>query len=293
MPRQYERQSTDLIWKVDFTKWGDTIDQNPHDTIVPPRSGSESAERQALGVLEQLFADRAYQLGSQLILGDTIGTGGAGIVRQAEQVALGRTVAVKMLKPDKRGTTTAMDLLREAWVAGSLAHPNVVPVYDIGLDDSGAPLVVLKHIEGVAWSELIHDGAQVRERFGADDLLDWNLGILMQVLNAVRFAHSRGIVHRDLKPANVMIGEFGEVYLVDWGLAVSMRDDRSGRLPLARDATALAGTPCYMAPEMLGEGDNPITECTDIYLAGSILFEILVGRPPHVGNSSVAVVTSV
>src|SRR5678815_4585974 len=105
-----------------------------------------------------------------------------------------------------------------------------------------------------------------------------------RVLNAVRFAHSRGILHRDLKPANVMIGEFGEVYLVDWGIAVSLRDDGSGRLPLAANATEPAGTPVYMAPEMLGrDGLPPLSERTDIYLAGAVLFEIVAGRPPHEG----------
>src|SRR6185312_16743575 len=111
----------------------------------------------------------------------------------------------------------------------------------------GSPIIVLKRIEGVEWSTLIADPAEVERKFGATDLLAWNLGILMQVLNAVRFAHHRGVLHRDLKPSNVMIGDFGEVYLLDWGIAVSLRDDGSGRFLLATDATELAGTPCYMA----------------------------------------------
>jgi serine/threonine-protein kinase len=116
----------------------------------------------------------------------------------------------------------------------------------------------------------------------------------MQVLNAVRFAHSRGIIHRDLKPSNVMIGDFGEVYLLDWGIAVSLRPDETGRLPLASDVTELAGTPSYMAPEMLSPGEGaPLSERTDIYLAGAVLFEIVAGRPPHLGTSALAVLTSV
>src|SRR4029079_14794763 len=144
------------------------------------------------------------------------------------------------------------DLLREAWITGAIEHPNVVPVHHVALDDDGSPVVVMKRISGAAWSELIEDADEVFRRFGASDLLEWNVGILMQVLNAVRFAHSRGILHRDLKPANVMIGEFGEVYLVDWGIAVSLRDDGSGRLPLAANATEPAGAPVYNGPGEVG-----------------------------------------
>jgi serine/threonine-protein kinase len=217
-----------------------------------------------------------------------------GVIRAAEQVALGRTVAIKTLRPGRRDPSAALDLLREAWVTGSLEHPNVVPVHYLGLDDDGLPLIVLKRIEGVEWRALLADAAEVARRFGATDLVAWNLGILMQVLNAVRFAHSRGIVHRDLKPSNVMIGDFGEVYLLDWGIAVSLRDDGTGRLPLATHASQLAGTPCYMAPEMLGRADHPpLSERTDVYLAGAVLFELIAGRPPHAGSDPVAVIASI
>jgi hypothetical protein len=271
----------------------DTLRTTTSSTIYPTAQRPSTGGKRALAMLEQL-AGRSPGASVQLRQGEIIGQGGMGVIRAAEQVALGRTVAVKTLKPDKRSPEAALDLLREAWVTGSIEHPNVVPVHYLGLDDDGSPLIVLKRIEGVEWSDLQGDAEAVRVRFGATDLLAWNLGILMQVLNAVRFAHSRGVVHRDLKPGNVMIGEFGEVYLLDWGIAVSLRDDGSGRLPLASNATDLAGTPSYMAPEMLGrEGAPPLSEQTDIYLAGAVLFEIVAGRPPHAGNSAVAVITSV
>jgi serine/threonine-protein kinase len=275
-------------------------DSTPTMTIVPP--GRELTRTMVL--LEEL-AGHSLPTAVELRPGAVIGEGGMGIVREAEQVSLGRTVAIKTLKPGKRDAASARDLLHEAWVAGSLEHPNVVPVHHLGVDDDGMPVLVLKRVEGVEWSRLIEDGTEVALRFGVTDLLAWNLGILMQVLNAVRFAHSKGILHRDLKPSNVMIGDFGEVYLLDWGVAVSLRDDGSGRLPLASLATQIAGTPCYMAPEMLhvgGElGDGllaghefiPLSERTDVYLAGAVLFEIMAGRPPHLGESVVQVVTSV
>src|SRR5262249_52505984 len=153
-----------------------------------------------------------------------------------------------------------LGLLRESWITGGLEHPNIVPVHDLTVDESGRPRLLLKRIEGLPWSEVLHDAEALRQRFASDDPLDFNVRVLMQVCSPVNFAHRRGIVPRDLKPQNVMIGEFQEVYVLDWGLAVSLVDDGSGRLPLAADVDEMAGTPAYMAPEMLGGRTRRITE---------------------------------
>ena len=269
-----------------------TLRQAPSSTVIPTQIRSTGGRR-AVAVLEEL-ARLAPGAEAQLKPGKTIGEGGMGVIRVAEQTALGRTVAVKTLKGDGRNPAAALDLLREAWVTGALEHPNIVPVHHVGLDEHGNPIIVLKLIEGVEWHDILEDAALVEARYGAGDLLAWNLGILLQVTNALRFAHSRGIIHRDLKPANVMVGEFGEVYLLDWGIAVSLHDDGSGRLPLASAADEMAGTPCYMAPEMLARaGGPPLSERTDVYLVGAVLFEIITGQPPHQGQTAVEVVTSV
>ncbi|HET9992206.1 MAG TPA: serine/threonine-protein kinase [Kofleriaceae bacterium] len=269
----------------------DTVSTSPRDTITPSR---DSHGARALALLREL-ASASATTSLQVRAGEVIGEGGMGVVRTAQQVALGRTVAVKTLRAERRrDPESAVDLLREAWVSGTVEHPNVVPIHYVGVEPDGTPLIVMKRIEGVEWSKLLADPDAVRRRFGAADLVAWNLGILMQVLNALRFAHHRGIVHRDLKPANVMIGDFGEVYLLDWGIAVALRDDGTGRLPLAAQATEMAGTPCYMAPEMLGRsGGGAITERTDVYLAGSVLFELVAGRPPHLGGSAIETLTKV
>jgi serine/threonine-protein kinase len=255
-----------------------SMEERPDSTIKPEVKSLGSADRSALELLLRLGAGDEAVLKRKLRLEETIGEGGMGLVHLATQRTIGRKVAVKTLRPEHHNEESAFKLLREGWIIGRLEHPNVIPVHDIGLDAKGMPLIVLKRIEGVDWSELMGDAPRVQEQYGAADLLEWNLGILMQVCNAVSYAHSRGIVHRDLKPENVMIGEFGEVYLVDWGIAVSLLDDSTGRLPLARDCEP-AGTPVYMAPELL-YGD-PATERTDVYLLGAILYEVITGNPPH------------
>ncbi len=217
----------------------ETVLRDPSSTIEPPRMPSDALGRHALRGLEE---GRAVGIASGLRMGATIGEGGMGLVRAATQMALGRRVAVKTLRPEIEDEQATLRLLREAWVTGALEHPNIVPIYDLGLGDDGKPVIVMKHIEGLAWCDLIHDAAAVKERFGAEDLLEHNLRILVQLCNAVSLAHARGVLHRDLKPENVMIGSFGEVYLVDWGIAVSLRDDPTGRMPLASQSKEMAGS---------------------------------------------------
>jgi serine/threonine-protein kinase len=266
---------------------------SPSQTVVPPHSRPDASGIRALGALTSVASERGAPITAAIELGETIGEGGMGVVRLGTQIALGRSVAVKTLKKGISSEAATLKVLREAWITGSLEHPNVVPIYDVGIDAEGRPLIVLKKIEGTEWSQLMDDSAAVAGAFGVHDLLEWNLGILLAVCNAARFAHSRGILHRDLKPDNVMIGEFGEVYLVDWGIAVSLVDDGSGRLPLAKDATELAGTPHYMAPEMLGGSGARLSERSDVYLLGAILYEVVTGKPPHQGDNLMAVVASV
>jgi len=228
-----------------------------------------------------------------LRIGGTLGAGGMGIVRAAEQLSLGRQVAVKSLRDDSQGEAATLMLLQEAMIMGKLEHPNILPIHDLQFDEGGGPQLVLKHIEGVEWGALMGDAAAVEAELGEKDLLQWNIRVLMQVCNAVHFAHSHGIIHRDLKPPNVMIGSFGEVYVMDWGLALSMEEDEEGFLPFVEDADQLAGTPQYMAPEMLGHDDFAMGPRTDVYLLGAILHEIVTGRPPHRGRSIEVMIESV
>jgi hypothetical protein len=286
-------RARELLARAGRLEQVETVPRGLEATIQPTRRMSEQAAECVLDALAQLIVRGGHELEPRFQLGEVLGQGGMGMVRQARQVALHRDVAIKSIRPDKRSPEATADLLQEAWITGGLEHPNVVPVHEIGIDAGGSPAIVFKRIDGVTWSELLGDAAEVERRFGAGDLLEWNLRILMQVINAVRFAHSRGIVHRDLKPDNVMIGEFGEVYVVDWGIAVSVRCRDGDRLPGAAHATDMAGTPAYMAPEMLGGADPDISERTDIYLLGAILYQILAGKPPHTGETPLEVLSSV
>jgi serine/threonine protein kinase len=279
------------VWAT-VAPYAETIARSPNSTIEPDHPHPDTGQR-AGDLLGRLGAALDRDVDVALRLEGTLGQGGQGQVHLGTQLVLGRSVAVKSLRPEHRDERASLQLLREAWTTGALEHPNVVPVHDIQFDAERNPLVVLKRIEGQHWGALLGDAEAVARRFRARDLLQWNLGILLQVCNAASFAHDKGILHRDLKPENVMIGAYGEVYLVDWGIAVSLRDDGSGRLPLASHADQMAGTPCYMAPEMLGGQAERLSERTDIYLLGAILFELLAGAPPHAGQTAREVIASV
>ncbi len=244
-----------------------TVLRNPRSTVEPPHE-VKSGQR-ALEVLKGLTHDhRAY------VEESVLGQGGMGVVKLARQVSLDRAVAVKMLKPTS-SVHDAEALLAEAWLAGSLEHPGILPIYALSLGADGKPFVVMKRIEGVTWGKLLAGEADLETYAPGRTRLESHLRIAMQLCNAVHFANSRGVVHRDLKPDNVMLGRFGEVYLVDWGIATA-----------AGPTTQFAGTPAYMAPEMVGGAGAQLSGRTDVYLLGAILHEVVTGKPPHLRPST-------
>ena len=212
--------------------------------------------------------------GAQYQLGDVIGEGGMGRVQRAGQRILSRDVAVKRLRTDLDNLDAcSLLLLDEAVLTGSLEHPNICPVYALGLDEDGRPAMVMKRLLGVSWADLLDDPEHSLVTAREGDNLVFHLEVLMQVCNALHFAHARKVFHRDVKPENVMVGEYGEVYLVDWGVAyVEGESSATG---------AIVGTLAYMAPEMLQGAGPHITARTDVYLLGATLHHVLCGYPPH------------
>ena len=214
-----------------------------------------------------------------LDLKEVIGEGGMGVVHAASQTSLQRTVAVKMLQPTARTPKRVRDFIREARVTGVLEHPNIVPIHGLAVSEDGTPWMVMKRVIGRSWLD------RIDETFGQEDHLSIHLEVLLAVCNAVEAAHAQGILHRDLKPENVLVGDFGEVLLVDWGLAVAFEDPPIEDLPRAARNTLVVGTPRYMAPEMaVGDGKS-LGPATDVYLLGATLHHILTGDTRHQGET--------
>ncbi len=203
---------------------------------------------------------------------EIIGEGGMGVVYAAHQSSIARTVAVKMLKPSAKIREEQRDkFISEAVVTGELDHPNIVPIYDLGANDQGALFYSMKRVRGTPWDKVLNQKQ-----------IDENLSILMRVADAVAFAHAGGVIHRDLKPENVMLGDYGEVLVMDWGLA--RITSAFANIGSVYQADNLGGTPAYMAPEMARGPVENINTTSDVYLLGAILYEIIGGRPPHSGR---------
>ena len=213
-------------------------------------------------------------------ISETIGSGGMGIILKAKQKAIGRNVAIKLSESsNKLGFSNSQKLCTEAAITGRLEHPNIVPIYDLGLNEENNVFYAMKLVEGTPWCDII-DANSLQE----------NIEILLAVCNGIAFAHSQGIIHRDLKPDNVMIGKFSEVLISDWGLAAGINDDSFA--PRVSYEDAIAGTPAYMSPEMALGYEDKINETSDIYLLGAILFEVLTGQVPHSGDSIIQCISN-
>jgi len=236
-------------------------------------------------------------------LENMIGEGGFGEVWSGEQKSLGREIAIKRLKTElyqdfEKDTITVRfyeeSFLREAIATARLEHPNIVPCYDFAIDDQGRPLLAMKYVRGKPWQELIK-ADRPKE---LSEFLDTHIPILIDVAQAVAFAHSKGMMHRDLKPSQVMVGEFGEVLLMDWGLALVWDEDIAPchgvedlgiqKLACRESSGNPAGTIAFMAPEQTPDHGNDLGPWTDIYLLGGVLYYLLSGYPPHPSPDSSA-----
>ena len=219
-------------------------------------------------------------------LGAMLGRGGEGEVRAAVQRAFGRTVAIKRVRGDHLDARRLRRFHAEAVVTGLLEHPHIIPIYDFRVGEGGEWQLVMKQVVGTTWRDLMRPRtpAQIARssQMGRDDHLD----ILLKVTDAIAFAHARGFLHRDLKPENVMVGEHGEVLVLDWGCAVSLVEPPPHPAIALRNASdGVSGTPAFMAPEQARNESARFGPATDVYLLGGMLYFYLTGRPPHRGTT--------
>ncbi|NOZ87818.1 MAG: protein kinase [Deltaproteobacteria bacterium] len=233
---------------------------------------------------------------------DELGRGALGRVVELFDNNLGRKVALKYLSIDSdspldsasrmSGTSeTIARFLREAKVTAQLEHPNIVPVHDLGIRKDGTLFYTMKMVKGRTFSEVLKSCKTLGERLVyLDHFID--------LCNAVAYAHDRGVIHRDIKPANVMVGEFGETMLLDWGVAKVKGEKDLRGVKLSRDITSMEGmdatgtvdgttigTPAYMSPEQARGLVDKVDERSDVWSLGAVLYELLTGLRPFSGNS--------
>ena len=224
------------------------------------------------------IAGAAEDPGGRYELREEIGRGGMGVVYRAHDRELQRDVALKVLRAGADARGLARRLHREARVLASLEHPGMVPVHDVGVLADGLGFYVMKLVRGRRLDQWAAGAPALSERLRAFE----------RICETVAFAHAHGVVHRDLKPGNVMLGAFGEVLVMDWGVAKVLSDAGAASASTAVDAGATAagtvlGTPGYMAPEQAAGDVRAIDARTDVYALGGLLHFLLAGSPPTAG----------
>jgi serine/threonine protein kinase len=218
----------------------------------------------------------------------TIARGGKAIVQSCKDMYLSRIICYKKLKAEFANDPIEQKrFLREARVGAMLQHPNTVPVYELGRETNGQYYFTMKLVHGYTLREIL----DYRERYDLKQLIN----VIIQIAHALEYAHTHRVIHRDIKPENILVGPFGEVLLLDWGLAKVWNPDGSSeeveetpsmkklgqKVSSFTDLEQLQGTVCYMSPEQI-ERDPNIDYRSDIYSLGAVLYEILSGRPPSI-----------
>ncbi len=215
----------------------------------------------------------------------TIAKGGKSLIKSCKDMHLNRVVAYKTLRSEfVDDEVENIRLLREARICAMLQHPNTVPIYEIGRDSRGHYYFTMKLVHGYTLREIL----DYRERYDLTQLVE----VIEQIAHALSYAHAHGVAHRDIKPENILVGPYGEVLLLDWGLAKVWKKDGSASDDEFQDEKAAAdsdksmtgygklqGTLCYMSPEQIARAPD-ISFSTDIYSLGSVLYEVLTGKPP-------------
>ncbi len=242
------------------------------DTTPDVRSTGVTTDERVPGAEHSEPGDR--MTGGRYVISERIGKGGQGEVMSAHDTQFGRDIAIKRMRAAEPSARQIERFLREARIQARLDHPSIVPVYELGRDIDGRPFFAMKRLSGTTLASLVRDDVAPIQRL---------LRAFVDVCLAVELAHTRGVIHRDLKPENIMLGDFGETYVLDWGVAkVTDIDDAfepSGDPELDTATGAIVGTRGFMAPEQ-AKG-KPIDARADVFALGCVLFEILTRQPRY------------
>jgi serine/threonine-protein kinase len=208
-----------------------------------------------------------------------LGRGGMGRIHPATDRNLLRHVALKRLDKGLAEQSFYRDgFIAEAQITGQLEHPNIVPVHELAIDKSGVPYFTMKLVQGISLFKWLREASRP---LGSTDRLEEGLEIFTKVCDAVAYAHDRGVIHRDLKPDNIMVAGFGQVYLMDWGLARLTRSRPASGDYAQMEAPGAVGTPEYMAPEQARGNPAEMDERSDVFGLGAVLYEIVSGKTPY------------
>jgi len=208
-----------------------------------------------------------------------LGRGGMGRIHPATDRNLLRHVALKRLDKELSRVPMYRDgFIAEAQMTGQLEHPNIVPVHELALSDDGVPYFTMKLVQGINFDAWLRDP---EHKLGSTERLQEGLEIFLKVCDAVAYAHHRGVIHRDLKPENIMVAGFGQVYLMDWGLAKLTKTRPASGARAQMEAPGPVGTPTFMAPEQARGNPEEMDERSDVFGLGAILYEIVSGKMPY------------
>jgi serine/threonine-protein kinase len=212
-----------------------------------------------------------------LLVGKELARGGMGHVHPATDQNLLRHVALKRLDKDYATDDFYRDaFIAEGQITGQLEHPNIVPVHELAIDANGIPYFTMKLVQGESFDAWLRKRAT-----GTVDRIAGGIEVLLKVCDALAYAHHRGVVHRDLKPANIMVGDFGQVYLMDWGLAKLVRSEPASGAGALMNASGPVGTADYMAPEQARGNPRDTDARSDVFGVGALLFDVLCGHGPY------------